>query len=171
MRFSVTAVLATVLLLGCSPSQPAPVPAPEFDLELVSGGRLSSAQLKGKVVVVDFWATWCLPCKIEIPEYHKIMTKMNSSELEFVGVTFDSETPADVLPFLRELEIKYPITMATDEVDKGFGGHWAYPTTFLIGKDWKVYRRFEGATPDKLKELETGIEELLAAPNPENSES
>ena len=123
----------------------------------------SPADLKGKVVVVDFWTTWCPPCKVEIPEYHRIMERVNNPDLTFVGVTFDSETPEDVLPFMKELKMTYPVTLANDAVDQGFGGHGGYPTTFLIGRDWKVYKQFVGVNESKMKELEEGINELLAA--------
>jgi cytochrome c biogenesis protein CcmG, thiol:disulfide interchange protein DsbE len=150
---------ASLLLWSCT-GKPA---APEFDLEKVTGGRLKSSDLKGKVVVVDFWATWCVPCKVEIPHYNKLVEKMKGKNFEFVGVTFDSETPKDVLPFLQDLKITYPITMGTDEVDSGFGGHFAYPTTFLLSKDWKIEQKYVGYKPNKIKDLEARIEKLLAA--------
>lgn len=138
--------------------------APEFSLKNVMGGELRSEDLKGKVVVVDFWGTWCPPCIAEIPEYVKLREKLKRQllDVEFVGVTFDSGTPEDVKPYIKDLGMTYPVVMATDAVDSGFGGHWAYPTTFLVGKDWKVYRQWMGNRPEKMEQLEKDIVALHA---------
>jgi thiol-disulfide isomerase/thioredoxin len=147
-----------VALWSCAP----PRTAPEFDLEKVTGGRVRSADLKGKVVVVDFWATWCVPCKVEIPHYNELIARMKGKNFAFIGVTFDAETAKDVEPYIEDLKISYPITMGNEDVNNGFGGEGLFPTTFLVGKDWKVYAKWEGATPGKIQELEDGINLLLA---------
>ena len=66
----------------------------------------------------------------------------------------------------KELEMEYPVVMGTDEVDAGFGGSPGFPTTFVVGKDWKVYRRLFGPVPNKMEKLEKDINDLLAKPDP-----
>src|SRR5678816_4115895 len=96
MRFLAAALSGALMLSGCVNTSKANKPlvvlgkAPEFTLKNVMGGELKSADLKGKVVVVDFWATWCVPCRKEIPEYVKLREKLKGLDVEFVGVTFDS---------------------------------------------------------------------------------
>jgi thiol-disulfide isomerase/thioredoxin len=137
-------------------------PAPEFLLQNVAGGDLRSDDLKGKVVVIDFWATWCVPCKVEIPEYNKLRNKLKDKGVEFVGVTFQSGSSVeDVKPFVKELKMEYPVVMGTDAVETGFGGSPGFPTTFVVGKDWKVYRRIFGSPPNKIEQLEKDILALL----------
>jgi thiol-disulfide isomerase/thioredoxin len=169
MRF-VVALSAVLMLSGCVNTSKSNKPlvilgkAPEFTLKNVLGGELKSGDLKGKVVVVDFWATWCTPCRKEIPEYVKLREKLKGLDVEFVGVTFDSAKPDDVKPFIKDLGMTYPVVMATDAVDVGFGGHNGFPTTFLVGKDWKVYRRWIGVRPDKIEQMEKDITVLLNKP-------
>ena len=172
MKNILLVLAAAFLLAGCvntSKSNVARKPlvalqdAPEFQIKNVLGGEpLNSKDFKGKVVVVDFWATWCVPCKIEIPEFNRIRAKYKDQVLEFIGVTFDSGSMSDVLTYVKDLEIQYPVGMATDEIDVGFGGHNGYPTTFLVGKDWKVYRKIFGAPTGMLVNLEKDIDDLLA---------
>jgi thiol-disulfide isomerase/thioredoxin len=167
MRILVAALSATLMFSGCVNTSKANKPlialrtAPEFTLKNVLGGELKSDDLKGKVVVVDFWATWCVPCRKEIPEYVKLREKLKGLDVEFVGVTFDSAKPEDVQPYIKDLGITYPVVMATDAVDVGFGGHNGYPTTFLVGKDWKVYRQVLGSPVGKIERMEKDITALL----------
>jgi thiol-disulfide isomerase/thioredoxin len=171
MKNCLAALFGVCLLAGCvntsTSNRPRPLvvlqDAPEFTLRNVLGGELKSADLKGKVIILDFWATWCVPCKMEIPEYNKLRVKLKDQGVEFVGVTFDSGASVEnIKPFIKELEIKYPIVMGTDAIDAAMGGHPGYPTTFLIGKDWKVYRKMFGVQSDKIEKLEKDIHALLA---------
>ena len=168
MKNLLAALFGVALLAGCVTTSKSNRPlvvmqdAPEFTLKNVLGGELKSADLKGKVVVVDIWATWCVPCKVEIPGYNELRAKYKDQGVEFVGVTFDSGSLEKVKPWVKELEIKYPVVMGTDAVDAGFGGHPGYPTTILVGKDWKVYRKFLGSVPSKKALLEKDILALLS---------
>jgi thiol-disulfide isomerase/thioredoxin len=171
MKILLAALTTALLLCGCVATSKSNKPlvviqkAPEFSLKNVLGGELKSEELKGKVVVIDFWATWCVPCKAEIPEYIELRHKLKDQGVEFVGVTFDSGSSVeDVKPFLKDLKIDYPVVMGTDEIDTAFGGHPGYPTTFLVGKDWKVYRRIFGSDPNKIARLEKDITELIGKP-------
>jgi thiol-disulfide isomerase/thioredoxin len=170
MKILLTALCAAFLLSGCvgtsKSNKPLVIiaPAPEFNLKNILGGETSSQDLKGKIVVVDFWATWCVPCKIEIPEYNKLRAKLKDQGVEFLGVTFDSPEE-EAKQFVKEFEMKYPVVWGTDGVNAGFGGVNAYPTTFLVGRDWKIYRRFFGSPPNKIANLEKDILALLAKPD------
>ena len=157
------------LLAGCINTKRSNVPlkvlqdAPEFELKNVRGGLLGSKDFKGKVLVIDFWATWCVPCKIEIPHYNKLRAKFKDQGVEFLGVTFESGSNMEkILESMKDLEMEYPVGMATDEIDVALGGHQGFPTTFVVGKDWKVYRKTAGSLPGKIEQLEKDINELLA---------
>jgi len=161
------------LLFGCAQSgkdggeseaRPALVPlmnAPEFDVEKVGEGRLKSAELKGKVVLIDFWATYCAPCKTEVPHFNALRERLKDKGVEIVGMTYLSGDAEDVKPYIKDWGIQYPIAMGTEELDAALGGHIGLPTTFLVGKDWKVYRKILGTRAGKLKQLEADINELL----------
>ena len=172
MKNLLLVLVSAILLSGCvntSKSNVARKPltaledAPQFQIKNVRGGEpLNSKDFKGKIVVVDFWATWCVPCKAEIPDFNRIRAKYKDRGVEFLGVTFQSESAIeDVMVHVKDLEIQYPVGMGTDQIDVGFGGHSGYPTTFLVGKDWKVYRKMFGAKPGTIENLEKDIEELL----------
>src|SRR4029434_1425566 len=106
--------------------------APEFSLKNVQGGEIKSEHLKGKILVLDFWATWCPPCKAEIPNYNYLRETYKDKGVEFLGVTFDSGSIDKVKEAVKDFNIQYPVSMATDEIDEQLGGHLGYPTTFLI---------------------------------------
>jgi len=172
MKNLLVLLCSACLLAGCvntsksnRPRQPLKFvqDAPEFELRNVAGGQFKSAELKGKVVIVDFWATWCVPCKAEIPEYNELRAKWKDKGVEFLGVTFDSGSDMDdIKAHIKELKMEYPVVMGSDGVDAAFGGHPGYPTTFIVGKDWKVYRKIFGGPPEKISTIEQDISELLA---------
>ena len=137
-------------------------PAPEFSLQNVLGGDINSSSLKGKVIVVELWATWAVPAKTYIPEYNRLLRELKAEGLEIIGIAYDSGSLQDVAKASSELQIEYPIAMGTTKVDQAFGGHPGYPTTFVIGKDWQIYRKIMGISPSKVSNLEWDIRTLLA---------
>lgn len=169
MKIVLAALAAVLLLPGCVNTSKQNKPlvalkkAPEFTLKNVLGGELKSDDFKGKVLVVDFWATWCVPCKKEIPEYNELRRKYKDQGVEFLGVTFDS-SEKQFKQFVEETRIDYPVVWGTDAVDAAFGGHPGLPTTFLIGRDWKIYRKIFGNTGSKIEMMEKDILVLLERP-------
>jgi peroxiredoxin len=134
-------------------------PAPAWKLKDVAGNVVSSEQFKGKVVVVDFWATWCGPCKMEIPGYVALQKKYGKDRLAIIGVSVDQEGPGVVKAFIEKQGINYQMVMNDDAVTSAFGAMDAIPTTFLIDRDGQVRDRKVGVEPTE--DYEQKIASLL----------
>ncbi len=135
-------------------------PAPDFELENIAGGKTKAADLKGKVLVVDFWATWCEPCIAEIPRFNQMADEYKGKDVEVVGIAVESAHD-DIKPKVQETGMKYTVLVGNEKVVDGFGGLIGFPTTFVVTKDWKIYKKYMGALPDKDKRIKKDIEKLL----------
>ncbi len=131
-----------------------PSPAPEWKLKDVDGKVVSSDQFKGKVVVVDFWATWCPPCRTEIPGYISLQKKYADQGLVIVGISVDTDGPEVVRKFVKEMGINYTIVMADDQIQDLFAPIQGYPTTFIIDREGKIRNRKLGREPTEQYEKE-----------------
>jgi len=135
--------------------------APAFELTDLTGQKVSSATYAGKVVILDFWATWCPPCREEVPHFVELQKKYADQGLVIVGLSLDAGGAGDVAPFAKEHNINYPMLIGADDVAKAYGGINSIPTTFVIDRQGKVVQRFVGFTsPETFEET---ITPLLAA--------
>lgn len=165
----VAAILAGYYLFGRSESQasspnmhtlpPGNITgiAPGFTLPDLNGKPVSLADFKGKVVVLDFWATWCPPCRREIPDFIKLQTEYGSKSVQIVGIALDE--PGKVQEFARQNGMNYPVLLGTQEISVKYGGIEGIPTTFIIDKNGKIANRFEAFRPRAVFEEE--IKKLL----------
>ena len=136
-------------------------PAPDFALKDGDGKTVHLSDYKGKVVLLDFWATWCGPCKIEIPWFMDMERRDKDKGFEVLGVSMDDNGWEDVKPFLADLRVNYRVVIGNDETARVYGGVDALPTTFLIDRDGKIAAIHIGLT--SRKDIEDGVEELLRA--------
>ena len=134
-------------------------PAPAWALVNLEGKPISSESLKGKVVIVDFWATWCGPCRASIPHLMELQTAYKSKGFEVVGVSLDQQGPAVVQSFVTQHEIPYTIAMGNAKIVNDFGGIRGIPTAFIISQDGKIYRKIVGLVPRE--EYEKDVKALL----------
>lgn len=134
--------------------------APGFSLTSLSGDKINLQDYKGKVVLLDFWATWCGPCRIEIPGFVQLQNKYGSQGFAIIGVSMD-DGPGPVRQFYREFHMNYPVAMGSDNLGELYGGILGLPTSFLIGRDGRIYAKHVGLTDESV--FETEIRELLAA--------
>ena len=126
------------------PALPVLGPAPAWQLKDVNGNLVRSEQFKGRIVVVDFWATWCGPCKVEIPGYIELARKY-SDDLTIVGVSVDQGGVGMVKAFVEKNGMNYPVVMFDEGILAAFGGVEAIPTTFLIDRTGQIRDRKVGA--------------------------
>ena len=120
-----------------------PAPLADFTVTDLNGRSISSADLRGKVVLVNFWATWCPPCRAEIPDLIKLQDKYRD-KLVVLGISEDEVSPDEVKAFVAEQKMNYPVAMTTPALAKIFRGVSALPTTFVIGRDGKLEQRHTG---------------------------
>ncbi len=108
---------------------------PDFSLKDLQGRPISSADLRGKVVLIDFWATWCQPCKKEMPGYQKLLDRYGSKGFAVVGFKFDTMADTeDPISFARKIGVHYPLAIAPDDLKQKFGGIEGLPTTMLYDR-------------------------------------
>jgi thiol-disulfide isomerase/thioredoxin len=134
----------------------------DLRLQSLDGKPLSTDSLKGKVMVVDFWATWCGPCIAEIPDFNELQRKFAGKGVQVMGVALASGRPAEVKPFVDRFKMKYSVVMGDDDQTYDLN-IVAYPTTYLVTKDWKIYKVYMGSGPSKTKQIEKDVERLLAS--------
>ncbi|MEJ2538997.1 MAG: TlpA disulfide reductase family protein [Gemmatimonadota bacterium] len=128
-------------LLGVGPTLGS---VPEFQVETLDGGSLGLADLEGRVAVVNFWATWCPPCRVEIPALQSLHEDLAGEGVLVLGLSTDAGGIAGVREFLEERGVTYPVAMANADSRRAFGGVTALPTTFILDRDGVVRHRVFG---------------------------
>ena len=136
-------------------------PAPDFQLTDLQGHTLKLSDLRGKAVVLNFWATWCPPCKEEIPWFVELQKRYGAQGLQVVGVSMDDGNKKDVEQFAAENSINYPVLFGKEQVAEQYGGIDYLPTTFYIDRNGIVLNRVFGQ-PGR-EEIEQNIQRVIAS--------
>jgi peroxiredoxin len=137
--------------------------APEFALPDLNGKVVQKSDFHGKVVILDFWATWCPPCRKEVPEFVRLQSKYREQGLAIVGLSLDESGAREVRPFADENNVNYTMLLAKDETARAFGGIVGIPTTFVLDRKGTIVKRFIGYTEPQV--FEEAIRPLLAEPS------
>ena len=137
------------------------LPVPQVTLTDLNGQKLDLSSYKGEVVLVDFWATWCSPCRAEIPHFVELQNKYRSQGFRVLGISMD-DGPDPVREFYGKYKMNYPVAMGSAKLAEQFGGVLGLPVGFLIGRDGRIYARHVGETETSVFENE--IQQLLARP-------
>jgi thiol-disulfide isomerase/thioredoxin len=138
-------------------------PGLDFKLPDLAGKEFKSSQLKGSVVVLDLWATWCEPCIADIPIFNRLHEKYAGREVKVVGIAVQSGWAKDIKPHVAKLVIKYRVLVGNDQIMERYV-NVGFPTTYLIGRDGKIAKKYMGIFPDKEMDLEREIHRLLHEP-------
>lgn len=134
-------------------------PAPELVLTTIDGKEtISLAEQKGKVVLVDLWATWCAPCISELPHLQEMSDRFDASDFLMLGIVLESGDASEVQEFVAEKEIHYPQVMGEDGTKESFGPFLGYPTKYLIDREGRVVKRYFGVRGE---ELTSDVETLI----------
>ncbi|MDX9758044.1 MAG: TlpA disulfide reductase family protein [Bacteroidota bacterium] len=133
--------------------------APGFSLKDKDGTVYSDQSLKGKVIVLNFWATWCPPCRAEIPAFKKVYEQYKGKGVEIVGVSLDQKGWDVIRPFIKQYAINYPIVLGGAEIARAYGNIRSIPTTIIIDRNGKVVDSHVGAMSEQ--QLIKSFEKLL----------
>lgn len=126
--------------------------APDFTLKNQHGEKISLSDYRGKVVILNFWATWCPPCKAEVPGFVKMYNEHKDDGLVILGVSLDRDGWQSVAPFIRNHQVSYPVVIGNRDVVDAYGNIQSIPTTFVLDKQGKIQRKYVGLRDEKVFE-------------------
>jgi thiol-disulfide isomerase/thioredoxin len=136
--------------------------APEFSLSDLKGQKLSLSDHKGKVVLLDFWATWCGPCEEEIPQFIQLQNQYGAQGLQIIGLSMD-DSAKPVNAFYERVKMNYPVAVADANLGQLYGGVFGLPVNFVIARDGRIAAKFVGATD--IETIRKAIETQLGDKN------
>lgn len=158
--FHVVFILAfSMAIIGCGQKASIAQPAPDFTLNDLNGNSVSLADFKGKVIILDFFATWCPPCREEIPHLVELQNVYANKGLQTVGISLDKTGIDSVKKFVTSYNINYPVAIATGKIIKDYGPIQFIPTIFVIDKNGNIAKKYVGFKAKDI--LEKDIKQLL----------
>jgi peroxiredoxin len=165
----VAIVISAMLIIGIQKAHHSPTPtaigklqgqtAPDFALPSLDGKILKISDFRGKAVLLNFWATWCEPCKVEMPWFVDMQRKYGPQGLQVLGVAMDDSSPKQIAQFAQELGVNYPVVIGKEEVGAQYGGIEYLPSTFYISRDGKVLDHVFGLV--SRSEIESNVQKAL----------
>ncbi len=135
--------------------------APDFSVTDIDGKKLSLSDYRGKVVLLDFWATWCTPCRAEVPAFVEMQQKYGPQGFQVVGISMDDDAKP-VREFYRDYKINYPVAIGDDKLAQGFGGVLGLPVNFIIDREGRIHAKYLGATDVAV--IDKAVSDLLSQP-------
>jgi cytochrome c biogenesis protein CcmG/thiol:disulfide interchange protein DsbE len=135
------------------------VHAPDFTLTALDGSRVKLSEFQGKAILLNFWATWCSPCRVEMPWFADLQKQYGKDGLVVLGVAMDDSEPANIAKFANELGVNYPVLLGTNQVSDDYGDVQYLPTTFYIGRDGTIVDKMTGLLDRK--DIEQAVKKSL----------
>ena len=135
------------------------VAAPDFTLPSLDGQKVKLSDFRGKAVLLNFWATWCPPCKVEMPWFADLQKQYAQDGLVVLGVAMDDSKPDTIAKFASEMGVNYPVLLGTDKVSDDYGDVQYLPTTFYIARDGTIVDKMTGLLGRK--EIEDAVRKTL----------
>jgi len=167
---AVGAVIAVMLVVGLKSArhrQGPPVAqlkggaAPDFTLQTLDGNTVHLSDYRGKAVLLNFWATWCGPCKIEMPWFVELQKQYGAAGLQILGVAMDDASPGEIAKFAKDLGVNYPVLIGKEAVGDAYGGVDYLPESFFIDRNGKVLDKVLGLKGRG--EIEDNVKKILAS--------
>ena len=169
----IAVVISLMLAFGIQKSRHTPVqqsgagqlqgqPAPDFALASLDGKTVKLSDFRGKAILLNFWATWSEPCKIEMPWFVELQKQYGPQGLQVLGIAMDDSGAKEIADFAKKMNVNYPIVIGKESVGDQYGGIPYLPSTFYIDRDGKVIDRIFGLV--SRSEIESDIQKALASP-------
>lgn len=156
--FAVGAFAAPHVMPGAGVAIAAAKEAPDFALPRSGDGKIVKlSDSKGKVRIVNFWATWCPPCRAEIPHFVSMYKDLKGKGVEIIGISLDQKGDSVVAPFVKSNQMNYPVVIGDEKVVSAYGGIRGIPTTFIVDRQGRIVKKFVGLPSD----TEEGIKDAF----------
>ncbi len=153
------AALVANKAVAAQESEAEKITAPAWELNDLDGKQIKLSDFKGKVVILNFWATWCAPCRVEIPGFVALQKKYGDKGLAMIGVSVDEQGPDVVKEFVKQFQMTYPVVIGNEKIVEAYGGIDGIPTTFVIDREGQIVGKHIGYEDQETFEKE--IQSLL----------